>query len=140
MAYCNQDDILKLIPRDELAELTTETGDEPDPEVVSEAIAKAEAEIDSYLGTRYAVPLSPVPAIVKSLAADLALYHLYSRRSVAPPVRRQKYVDAVAFLKEVAAGRALIEGAGGEPPAARREVAEVESATRIFTRDTQGDW
>lgn len=30
MAYCNQDDILKLIPRDELAELTAESGDEPD--------------------------------------------------------------------------------------------------------------
>jgi phage gp36-like protein len=140
MAYCTQDDILKLIPRDELAELTAESGDEPDAAVVSEAIAKAEAEVDSYLGTRYAVPLSPVPAMVKSLAQDLALYHLYSRRSVAPSVRRQKYVDALAFLKEVAAGRALIEGADGEPPAAKREVADLESATRIFTRRTQGEW
>jgi phage gp36-like protein len=140
MAYCDLNDLLKMMPLAELAELTAESGYEPDETVVAEAVAKAEAEIDSYLGTRYAVPLSPVPAIVKSVAADLAFYHLYSRRSVAPSVRRQKYVDAVAFLKEVAAGRALIESAGGEPPAARRDVAEVESGTRLFTRGTQGDW
>ena len=50
MAYCTQSDIEKLIPVQELAELTTESGDTPDADVVVEAIAKADAEIDSYLG------------------------------------------------------------------------------------------
>ena len=53
MAYCTQSDIEKLIPTQELAELTTESGSTPDAAVVTEAIAKADAEIDSYLGVDY---------------------------------------------------------------------------------------
>jgi phage gp36-like protein len=140
MAYCSEEDILQMLPQAELAELSAESGDTPDPEVVADAIAKADGEIDSYLAMRYAVPLNPVPARVKALSVDLAIYHLYSRRSVVPTVRWQKYADAIAFLKEAAAGRTRIEGASGEPPTTPREVAEVESAARLFTRRTQGDW
>ena len=53
MPYCAQNDIEKLIPVQELAELTTESGSTPDAEVITEAIAKADAEIDSYLGVIY---------------------------------------------------------------------------------------
>ena len=53
-----QSDIEKLIPTQELAELTTESGSTPDAAVITEAIAKADAEIDSYLGVIYTVPLS----------------------------------------------------------------------------------
>jgi phage gp36-like protein len=62
MAFCTQNDIEKLIPEQELAELTTESGSTPDAEVGAEAIAKADAEIDSYLGVRYVVPFSSASA------------------------------------------------------------------------------
>ncbi len=140
MAYCTQEDLLKMIPPEELAELTAEAGDTPDPQVVEEAISRGQAEIDAYLGTVYAVPLSQVPPLIKALAVDLAIFHLYLRRSVAPPVRRQKYEAAVAFLKEVAAGQAVVAGAGGEPPSTDREAPQIRSANRIFRRDTQGEW
>jgi phage gp36-like protein len=110
MAYCTENDLLSMIPVKELAELTAETGDTPDSLVVADAINRAEAEIDAYLGVRYTLPLSPVPDQVKGLSVDISLYHLYSRRSVAPPVRRQKYEAAVSFLKQVATGEALVEG------------------------------
>ena len=45
MAYCSQDDLLKMIPLAELAELTAESGDDPEAAVVAEAIAKAGGEI-----------------------------------------------------------------------------------------------
>ena len=140
MAYCNQDDILKMIPQEELTELTADTGDTPDPEVVTEAIAKADAEIDAYLGTRYVTPLSPIPAQITSLSADMAIYHLYTRRSLAPVVRLRKYEAALAFLQRVAAGEAVLEGMGGEPPGAQHQGVEAEAATRLFSRDTLGDW
>jgi phage gp36-like protein len=76
MAYCIQDDLLKMIPIAELAELTAESGTEPDSEVVAEAVAKADGEIDAYLGVRYSLPLAEVPALVRSLSVDLALFHL----------------------------------------------------------------
>ena len=52
--------------------------------VVEEAIAKADGEIDAYLGLRYQLPLMGIPAQVRSLSVEIALYHLYSRRSVMP--------------------------------------------------------
>jgi phage gp36-like protein len=136
MAYCTQDDLLKLVPEAEMAQLTTESGDVPDSEVVSEAIAKAAAEIDAYLAVRYVLPLTEVPAQVKHLAADMAIYHLYSRRGMMQEIRREKFKDAIAFLKDVAAGRAEIIGATGvEIPGDAEQVTEFSSSERVFSRD-----
>jgi phage gp36-like protein len=129
-----------MIPQTELAALTAESGEVPDGQVVAEAIARADAEIDAACGLRYTVPFSPAPELVKSLAADLAVYHLYSRRGVAPEVWRQKYQDALAFLKQVAAGQATLAGSGGEPPPAERQSPDFLSADRLFSRDTLGEW
>ena len=140
MSYCTQDDLLKLVPELELAQITAEAGDVPDAAVVAEAIAQAGAEIDSYLAVRYQLPLAETPARVKSLAVDLALYHLYSRRSVAPEVRRQKYEDAITFLKLVWAGRAEIIGAAGvEMAGDAAEVVEIASGARLFDRTKMRD-
>ncbi len=141
MAYCTQSDLITMIPVKELAELTADSGDTPDSEVVNEAINRADAEIDAYLGMRHTLPLSPLPDQVKGLSIDMALYHLYSRRSVAPTVRRQKYEAAVAFLKLVAAGEAILEDAGDSPSSGEQVLvgSEFSSATRVFTRNSQ-DW
>jgi len=140
MAYSTENDLLTMIPLKELAELTTDSGDTPDSLVVAEAINRADAEIDAYVGKRYQLPLMPVPDQVKGLSIDMALYHLYSRRSVAPTVRRQKYEAAVAFLKLVAAGEAVVEGASGLLTETTQVGSEFSSATRVFTRDSQGNW
>lgn len=139
MAYCTQADLEKLIPAAELAQLTTESGAVPDAGVVAGAISQADAELDSYLGTRYQVPFEPAPLAVKSLSVDLAIYHLYSRRSVMPQVRRQKYEAALAFLKLVAAGQAMLEGAG-EPTGNSRQVEVFSGATRVCDRNGLVDW
>ncbi len=140
MAYSTQDDLLTMISQAELAALTAEAGEIPDGQVVAEAISRADAEIDASCGLRYTVPFAPVPERVKTLSADLAIYHLYSRRSAAPEVWRQKYQDALAFLKQVAAGQATLAGSGGEPAAAAREAAEIDGNCRLFSRHTQGKW
>ena len=140
MAYCSEDDLLKMIPQSELAELTTESGEGFDSLIIAEAISKAEAEIDAYLGVKYLVPLAAPPARVKALAVELAIYHLYSRRSVVPPVRQQNYEEAVAFLQQVAAGQVVIVGPQGEPPTVTKEVSDASGATRVLSRVTQWDW
>jgi phage gp36-like protein len=140
MAYCTEDDLLKMIPQAELVDLTVDSGEVPDNLIITEVISKADAEIDSYLGIKYMVPVSPTPDQVKALSVDLAIYHLYSRRNLVPPVRQQKYKDAVAFLKQVAAGQAVIMGPGGALPTTAREAADAASAVRCFTRNTQTDW
>ncbi len=141
MPYCTQDDLLKLVPEAEMAQLTAESGGVPDAAVVSEVIAKAAAEIDAYLAVRYVLPLADVPAQVKHLAVDMAIYHLYSRRGIESPVRAKNYDRAVAFLKAVAAGGAEIIGATGvELPGAEEQVTEFSSSPRVFSRTTLGDF
>ncbi|MFA5111106.1 MAG: DUF1320 domain-containing protein [Desulfobaccales bacterium] len=140
MAYCSEDDLLKMVPQSELAELTAESGEVPDSLIIAEAIGKADAEIDSYLGVRYIVPLVSPPAQVKALSVDLALYHLYSRRSIMPPVRQQKFDAAVAFLKQAGAGQAVLVGPGGELPTIAKEAADAGGSERVFSRHTLADW
>ncbi len=140
MAYCSEDDLLKMIPQADLADLTVESGEVPDSLIIIDAISKAGAEIDSYLGVRYVVPLATPPDRVKALAVDLAIYHLYSRRSIVPPVWQQRHDAAVAFLKQVVAGQIVIVGPQGELPTVAKEVTDATSVIRAFTRDTQADW
>ncbi len=140
MAYSTLNDLLTMIPLKELAELTTDSGDTPDSQVVAEAIARADAEIDAYVGVRYALPFSTVPDQVRGLSVDMALYHLYSRRSVAPAVRRQKYEAALSFLKQVAAGEAVVDGADGLLPETTQVGSEFTGSPRVFSRSTMGDW
>lgn len=139
MAYCSIEDLLNMISREELAELTAEAGDEPDPTVIGAAIAKAEGEINAYVAGRYQVPLVPVPPKILGVAVDLTLYHLYSRRSVMPAVRRQRYEAALMFLRLVAMGQVHLEGEG-EAGKKAGQPAEMASGPRLFSRTSLGDW
>jgi phage gp36-like protein len=101
---------------------------------VDEAIAKAEALIDSYCGQVAEVPFSSVPPIIKQRSVTLAIYFLYTRRSMAPELVRKDYEDAIAHLKDISTGKAAL------PPVTAAEVASGQESTisggeRIFTRD-----
>jgi phage gp36-like protein len=140
MAYCSEDDLLKLIPQADLTDLTVEAGDVPDSLIIDDAIGKADAEIDSHLGVKYVVPFSPIPDQIKVLAVDMAIYHLYSRHNIVPTVRQQRYDAAVAFLKQVVTGEMVIVGPAGEMPTVAKEVTDSTSAVRCFTRNNLADW
>ncbi len=140
MAYCTQADLAALIPTAELVELTTDSGSQPDAAVIAEAIAKAGAVIDAYCGGRYAVPLAPVPDIVKTLCVDLAIYHLYSRRDQMPEIRRQKYEDAMSYLKDIAKGVATLGAAEAAAAVSGAGLADLSSQARVFDRDKLSGW
>ncbi len=138
MAYCSQSDVEKLVPAVELTKLTAEGGSEPDAAVVADCIAKADAEIDGYLGVRYQVPLNPVPDLVRAVSVDLAVYNLHKRRPLLPMPEtcRRSYEDRIAFLRAVVAGNATIGATAAKPPSVSQEVVEIGSGDRIFSRDS----
>ena len=143
MAYSTQSDLLNLISNDDLAELTTESGITPDPNVVAETIARGDSEIDSYLMVRYVLPFAATPARVNALSCAFALYYLYSRRPKVgmPPVIQANYQAGVAFLKQVVAGFAKIPDAtGAELTGATSQVTDVESQHRVFDRHKLRGW
>lgn len=97
---------------------------------VDRFLAEADAEIDSYVRGRYAVPLNPVPSNIPRLAAVIARYLLLGES--ATERARDDYKDARGYLLDVQAGRAQLQTAaplaGGEPANAVMTV----SRPRIF--------
>ncbi len=110
--YCTLADLKKKIPESILIRLTDEkrTG-AVDTDKTDEAIAEAVREIDFFLGQIYQLPLEDVPPILKSLAADVALYHLYSISvEEFPETRKDRYKEALAKLRDAVKRGTLGEG------------------------------
>jgi len=136
MAYSAQTDILEQIDEDVLIQLTDDddTG-VVDADVVTKKIADADALIDGYCGKRYTVPFFPVPPLLNKFSVDIAIYNLYGRRKGAPEDIRNRFKEAVDFLKGVAKGDNALgeddpEGTGtGDAPEM-----STSNPVRIFTR------
>ena len=136
MSYCTKADLEEQISAVELIELADDEGTgAADDSVVARAIADADAEIDSYCGGRYSVPFSPVPVMIRKLSVDLAIYNLYSRRSVLAisEERQKRYDNALRFLRDVSRGLISL---GADAPATENsgDRAEIAGATRQFSR------
>jgi phage gp36-like protein len=96
-----------------------------DQAVLDRALVDADAEIDSYLGTRYALPLASTPILLVRLAADITRYRLYD--DGVPATVRQRYEDCVSLLKRLSSGDVVLPGAQG------LDVAGVETAHHAFS-------
>ena len=142
MAYIVQSDLLAQVSNAQLIQLTDDakTGS-VDADKVTKAISDAEAEIDGYVATKHSVPIaSPIPALVKKLAIDIAVYNLYRRRQRAPEDVRTAYEDAVKKLEGIAKGLITL---GVDPPPAESSKAtagEIIGPARVFDRDKLGSF
>lgn len=130
MTYCTRSDLESRFGSETLDDL--EYGR---PNAVAEAIADASSLIDSYVGSRYPLPLTTVPPILTSTARDLVRYTLDIDPSDAVKNRR---TEAVKFLEALAQGRATL----GIPHASEPEsldTAEIHSDGHVFSRrDSKG--
>lgn len=134
MAYCTQDDILQQLSPDKLIEVTSETGDAVDPDIVTRAIEDADATIDTYCQGRYTVPLDPVPPRIREVSVDEAIYNLYSRRDDAiPDLRKDRHKEAIRFLEKVSEGKIEL-GTSTPAPANTGNTVGITCNGRIFTR------
>ncbi len=108
MAYLTEQDLINRIGAAEMLRLSDRDGDGlADAGVVEAAIDEAESAINGYLTGRYKLPLDPVPALLKGLAADLAIYGLHPWG--APEEMRQRYKDAMTTLGKIAAGDIVLD-------------------------------
>jgi phage gp36-like protein len=103
MPYATQADLETRFGVDELTQLTDRTGaGVPDAGIVARALSDADAEIDGYLASRYALPLATVPPVLARIACDIARYRLWEDRA-SEEVRR-RYEDARRALESIAKG------------------------------------
>lgn len=109
MAYAEQADLEKMYGADAVASLADHDGDDAaDTGVIDEALDGATAIIDGYLAVRYPVPLANPPKVVKDLCVDIAWYRLASNSLKRTTEMRQRYEDAIDYLKSVSKGVASI--------------------------------
>lgn len=112
MAYLTIQDLSKGIHREILSVITRNEDN------AMQAVTEAQAEVESYLTARYDIRSqwnqtgSNRNTMVVKLVRDIAIYNCYqiSNPVNMPESRRDAYKDAVAFLKEVQAERASIDG------------------------------
>jgi len=110
MVYCGLDDIKGEIPEIRIIELTDD--DSPNSSgsinlsIVNNRIEKACTTVDGYLRARFTLPLPSVPPIIKSLATDLAVYHLYERLTEMNCTEGMilRYNKAIKMLEKIADG------------------------------------
>lgn len=150
MAYSTPTDLQDLVPYEELVSLCFD-GDPDDyaseeeltaaqaaavTAKATEAIEDADGLINGYCGKVYDTPMDPVPKVIAKFSKVIAVYNLYARRQGAPEDRRIRYKEAIRFLQDVAAGKASlgeIEPTAASPGA---HAPDIQSSTRVFTRDT----
>ncbi len=143
MPYASQADLVTRFGSQELIELTDRAnGNAIDSAIVTVALADADAIIDGYLVGRYAVPVTPTPALVLRVAADIARFLLHKDRPTESV--RQAYEDALKMLADLSKGFAALAGAAPAPvnaaPATPIGRILTSGGDKQLTRDSLADY
>lgn len=105
MAYATTQDLIDSFSEEELTQLTDRDNNGAwDADVVDAALVAADEEINSYIGSRYTLPLASVPGPLRRRACDIARYFLYKDRPTGTV--KDNYDAAMAWLRQVRAGDA----------------------------------
>lgn len=117
MPYATETDLTTRYGADELVQLTDDTGTgTADPAKIAAALADADEAVNGYVAGRYAVPLSPVPMLVRRWSCDLARYFLHT--AAVPELVEANYREAIKGLDAVAKGTITLAAAGAAQPVA----------------------
>lgn len=139
--YITEQGMVDRYGQDEIKRITdrTRTG-EIDSQVLNQAITDAQSEVDAYISSKYTTPLTTITEAISRTTGDIARYRLYDERC--PENIRQRYQEAVEFLKAVSAGRATLgNGPEGQKLAGAGHLQTARnSAARTFSLDKLRDY
>jgi len=109
-----------------------------DDQVLNQALADADAKIDSYLGAVVTLPLEAVPEVLIPVACDIARYQLFGTK--ATEEARLRYKEALDWLKDVARGVASLglDGEGEATPQA--DQVKFSAPDRVFSEELLADF
>lgn len=122
---------------DELSHLAASEveGENYDGDKVEAALAEATAEMNTFISVAYGLPLPSTPAFLKTVCCDIARYRLWDNNATEEV--RNRYVDAIAWLKRLAKGDVSLGLAVAEQGANRISVSVKRTqCDRTFTRES----
>lgn len=111
--YSTMDDLKLRFAPGFVTAVSDDDGDgEPNSDVVTQAIADADAEIDARLSPRFNVPFSPVPPLVAGISSTLAARNLARRSAASDGPSAQEIATVERLLTDLAEGRANLGQTG----------------------------
>lgn len=132
--YATQADVAAIYGQDALTVAADRDGDgAADPGVADEALTQASELMDSFIGSKYALPLPSVPAVLRQVCVDIALYKLAQRPGSMTEEIKDRNDAAMRWLRDLADGRVTL-GIDQSPPSAGGGI-QVVSNPRRMTRD-----
>jgi phage gp36-like protein len=142
MAYATQSDLLQRMNLQQLTQLTDDAkAGVPDATIVNGELEEASGIVDGYCRIRYVTPLQLSNVVIR-VTRDIAVYQIWSRRPQAmPETVRQRYEDAMALLKDVATGKAVLDqpvSAVAPQSVAAEAVTPTRSNLRFTDRKLEG--
>lgn len=134
--YASVEEIKCMVNTQTMVFLTDDDQNEIKEERIIEALKDAESEINGYLQKRYPLPLRTVPAVIKKLCKDIALYNLFSRRGINEDNSVEKtivdrYKNSTRYLENISKGIVEI---GVSAPKPKTEIA-IKSNDRVLSRN-----
>lgn len=103
---------------------------------INSALDAASLLFDGYARARYDVPFTTWGMDVRSNVAKVAAYEILSVRGLQPGASesdqnvRDRYKDAIAWMKDVSAGRVRVSGGATTPTAERHARASTAPVVR----------
>lgn len=134
--YATQQDMIDRYGEDDLLIAADHDGDGvADAAVVTQGLSDATDLINTYIGERVPLPLVTVPAILKRLCVDIALY-LMSKPPSITEEKRKRYEDALKLLAAISDGKVSLGASeSGEPASGSASGgASFTAKDRVFKR------
>ncbi len=142
MPYATAADMVERFGATELIRMTTPEGQDMtaiDTVAVERAIAEAADLADSYLRTRYEVPLATVPLALRGVVCRLARYSLAHGENREPTEQmRLARKEDIDWLTAISAGRVVLDGAA--PASLTQSGARTADRERPFDAASLARW
>lgn len=117
MAYATNNDIITIYGEQVLNAVASRDGSNRQSyEAVEAALDAASAEIDTYIGNRYTVPLVAPPPYIRQVCVDISVYRLALDVGPRTDEMRLRYKDAIEYLRAVSKGDIDLPVTGGTDP------------------------
>ena len=133
MAYATIADMEQRLDPVALGQLTKQVVSSAEYNAAINAeLEQASAVVDSYAGARYTLPLE-TSVRVTQITVDITAYELEKNRATVRETDRQAYEDAMKFLRDLSAGRAVLDQPAGADPQTTSAAVKVTDKTRAFS-------
>lgn len=139
MSYATLDDLIARAGLAEMRQIADRNRDgEIDPEVIAEALTHADNLVNGYVATKYKLPFASVPDLVRTWAISIARHKLHFQGP--PDYVVDDYKDALAALKDVAAGKIELPIETGEIPQASSGIVMASIPDQVFSKHGLRGW